>query len=157
MPEELFEQQSTAYLVMKQGPQMGKRVELWKDVTTIGRSRECDIFLEDLSAHRKQASILRTTEGYLLRDDEGKEIFPLEFMRNTPVPVAYFEKLHPVVYTAVESLEMEIFRANDKGADEAWLVEKQEELKVLWTSIFPYLSKVDQDFVNNGGYKILEL
>src|SRR6185312_4433179 len=71
MPEELFEQQSTAYLVMKQGPQMGKRVELWKDVTTIGRSRECDIFLEDLSAHRKQASILRTTQGYLLRDDHG--------------------------------------------------------------------------------------
>jgi hypothetical protein len=98
-----------------------------------------------------------SSEGYLLRDDEGKEIFPLEFVRNTPVPVAYFEKLHPVVYTAVESLEMEIFRANDKGADEAWLVEKQEELKVLWTSIFPYLSKVDQDFLNNGGYKILEL
>jgi len=71
MPEELSEQQSTAYLVMKQGPQMGKRVELWKDVTTIGRSRECDIFLEDLSAHRKQASILRTTQGYLLRDDHG--------------------------------------------------------------------------------------
>ncbi|HEY0756589.1 MAG TPA: FHA domain-containing protein [Ktedonobacteraceae bacterium] len=71
MPEELFDQQASAYLVMKQGPQMGKRVELWKDVTTIGRSRECDIFLEDLSAHRKQASILRTTQGYLLRDDHG--------------------------------------------------------------------------------------
>jgi pSer/pThr/pTyr-binding forkhead associated (FHA) protein len=71
MPEELFDQQPTAYLVMKQGPQMGKRVELWKDVTTIGRSRECDIFLEDLAAHRKQASILRTTQGFLLRDDHG--------------------------------------------------------------------------------------
>ncbi|HEX7737589.1 MAG TPA: FHA domain-containing protein [Ktedonobacteraceae bacterium] len=71
MPEELFDQQTTAYLVMKQGPQMGKRVELWKELTTIGRSRECDIFLEDLAAHRKQASILRTPQGYLLRDDHG--------------------------------------------------------------------------------------
>jgi pSer/pThr/pTyr-binding forkhead associated (FHA) protein len=71
MPEELFDQQPTAHLVMKQGPQMGKRVELWKEVTTIGRSRECDIFLEDLTAHRKQASILRTDQGYLLRDDHG--------------------------------------------------------------------------------------
>jgi len=73
MPEELFDQQSTAYLVMKQGPQMGKRVELWKEITTIGRSRECDIFLEDLTAHRKQASILRTAQGYLLRDDHGSK------------------------------------------------------------------------------------
>lgn len=71
MPEEPLDQQTTAYLVMKQGPHMGKRVELWKDLTTIGRSRECDIFLEDLAAHRKQASILRTAQGYLLRDDHG--------------------------------------------------------------------------------------
>ncbi len=71
MPEEQFDQSATAYLVMKEGPQMGKRVELWKNVTTIGRSRECDIFLEDLAVHRKQASILRTTEGYMLRDDHG--------------------------------------------------------------------------------------
>jgi pSer/pThr/pTyr-binding forkhead associated (FHA) protein len=71
MPEEQYDQSSTAYLVMKQGPHMGKRVELWKNVTTIGRSRECDIFLEDLAVHRKQASILRTTGGYMLRDDHG--------------------------------------------------------------------------------------
>ncbi|MEO7020599.1 MAG: FHA domain-containing protein [Ktedonobacteraceae bacterium] len=71
MPEEQYDQSSTAYLVMKQGSQMGKRLELWKSVTTIGRSRECDIFLEDLAVHRKQASIVRTTHGYLLRDDHG--------------------------------------------------------------------------------------
>jgi pSer/pThr/pTyr-binding forkhead associated (FHA) protein len=71
MSEELFEQSSAAYLVMKQGPQMGRRVELWKHMTTIGRSRECDIFLEDLAVHRKQASILRGSQGYLLRDDHG--------------------------------------------------------------------------------------
>ena len=71
MSEEQFEQAATAYLVMKQGSHIGRRVELWKGVTTIGRSRECDIFLEDLAVHRKQASIIRTTHGYLLRDDHG--------------------------------------------------------------------------------------
>ena len=46
-------------------------MEIWKDCTTIGRSRECDIFLEDLAVHRKQASILFTASGYVLRDDNG--------------------------------------------------------------------------------------
>lgn len=42
---------------------------MWKDCTTIGRSRDCDIFLEDLAVHRKQACILFTASGYVLRDD----------------------------------------------------------------------------------------
>lgn len=62
---------STAYLLIQRGPQAGKRVELWKDCTTIGRSRHCDIFLEDITVHRKQASILFTPMGFVLRDDHG--------------------------------------------------------------------------------------
>ncbi len=62
---------SGAYLVIQKGPLVGKRVELWKECTTIGRSRDCDIFLEDIAVHRKQASIIRTPAGYLLRDDHG--------------------------------------------------------------------------------------
>jgi pSer/pThr/pTyr-binding forkhead associated (FHA) protein len=65
------EQILSAYLVIQQGPQAGKRVEIWKDCTTIGRSRECDIFLEDIAVHRKQARILYTAAGYALRDDHG--------------------------------------------------------------------------------------
>ena len=65
------EQLSAAYLVIEQGPQAGKRVELCKEYTTIGRSRNCDIFLEDITVHRKQASIIYTDVGYLLRDDHG--------------------------------------------------------------------------------------
>lgn len=53
------------------GTLLGKRVEIWKERTTIGRSRNCDIFLEDISVHRKQASILRVAGGYILRDDHG--------------------------------------------------------------------------------------
>ena len=64
-------EQGAAYLVIQQGPQAGKRLEIWKDRTTIGRSRDCDIFLEDLAVHRKQASIHFTPHGYILRDDNG--------------------------------------------------------------------------------------
>jgi pSer/pThr/pTyr-binding forkhead associated (FHA) protein len=63
---------TAAHLVIQQGPQAGKRLEIWKDQTTIGRSRDCDIFLEDISVHRKQASIVRTSTGFVLRDDHGK-------------------------------------------------------------------------------------
>lgn len=62
---------STAYLVIRQGPQAGKRLEICKETTTIGRSRECDIFLEDLAVHRKQARIVLTDAGYVLQDDNG--------------------------------------------------------------------------------------
>jgi pSer/pThr/pTyr-binding forkhead associated (FHA) protein len=71
MAYEPQEQLTGAYLVIQQGAQLGKRVEVWKDCTTIGRSLDCDIFLEDLAVHRKQASILRTPSGYILRDDHG--------------------------------------------------------------------------------------
>lgn len=65
------EQGTGAYLVIQKLPTVGKRIELWKECTSIGRSRECDIFLEDIAVHRKQASILRTPQGYVLRDDNG--------------------------------------------------------------------------------------
>jgi pSer/pThr/pTyr-binding forkhead associated (FHA) protein len=67
----MSQEYTSAYLVIQKGPVLGKRVELWKECTTIGRSRNCDIFLEDITVHRKQASILRGAAGYTLRDDHG--------------------------------------------------------------------------------------
>jgi pSer/pThr/pTyr-binding forkhead associated (FHA) protein len=72
MVEEPQEYTTAAYLIIQEGPRAGKRLEIWKDLTTIGRSRDCDIFLEDISVHRKQASIVRTATGFILRDDHGK-------------------------------------------------------------------------------------
>ena len=72
MVEEPLEYTTTAHLIIQEGPRAGKRLEIWKDLTTIGRSRDCDIFLEDISVHRKQASIVRTATGFVLRDDHGK-------------------------------------------------------------------------------------
>jgi len=72
MGEESQEYTTAAYLIIQEGSRAGKRLEIWKDLTTIGRSRDCDIFLEDISVHRKQASIVRTVAGFVLRDDHGK-------------------------------------------------------------------------------------
>jgi pSer/pThr/pTyr-binding forkhead associated (FHA) protein len=69
--QQQHEQASTTYLVIQQGPQAGKHIEIWKDRTTIGRSRDCDIFLEDITVHRKQASIVLRAAGYVLLDDHG--------------------------------------------------------------------------------------
>ena len=72
MGEEQQDYTTAAHLIIQDGPRAGKRLEIWKDLTTIGRSRDCDIFLEDISVHRKQASIMRTVAGFVLRDDHGK-------------------------------------------------------------------------------------
>jgi len=72
MVKEPQEYTTAAHLIIQEGPRAGKRLEIWKDLTTIGRSRDCDIFLEDISVHRKQASIARTVAGFMLRDDHGK-------------------------------------------------------------------------------------
>ncbi len=72
MAQEPPEYATAAYLVIQQGSQAVKRLEIWKDRTTIGRSRDCDIFLEDITVHRKQASIVRTAAGFVLLDDHGK-------------------------------------------------------------------------------------
>lgn len=66
-----IEQTTGAYLVIHKTPMAGKRIELLKECTTLGRSSDCDIFIEDISVHRRQASIVRTGAGYVLRDDHG--------------------------------------------------------------------------------------
>src|SRR6266446_10668767 len=71
MVQEPPESTTASYLVIQNGPRAGKRLEIWKDRTTIGRSRDCDIFLEDITVHRKQASIVLGVAGYALYDDHG--------------------------------------------------------------------------------------
>jgi len=71
MFQEEQEQVPAAYLVIQRGPKAGKRIDLWKECTSIGRSLDSDIFLEDVTVHRIQASILLTPAGYMLRDDHG--------------------------------------------------------------------------------------
>src|SRR5437899_1567480 len=63
MGEEPQEYTTAAYLIIQEGPRAGKRLEIWKDLTTIGRSRECDIFLEDLAVSRLHATIHQLPDG----------------------------------------------------------------------------------------------
>ena len=58
----------TALLVVKRGPNAGSRFLLDKDVTTVGRHPESDIFLDDVTVSRRHAEFVRTDVGFIVRD-----------------------------------------------------------------------------------------
>jgi hypothetical protein len=59
-------------VVVRQGKEPGRSYDMRKDHLTIGRSRESDIFLEDLAVSRLHATIYRDEMGgYLLRDENS--------------------------------------------------------------------------------------
>lgn len=43
-----------------------------KDVVTVGRSRECDIHLEDLNVSRRHCQVRKGEGGYVLEDLQSK-------------------------------------------------------------------------------------
>ncbi len=61
-----------AFIFIREGKAAGNKLELVKDFITIGRSRESDIFLEDLAVSRRHASIRRDNLGlFVLRDENS--------------------------------------------------------------------------------------
>ena len=58
----------SALLVVKRGPNAGSRFLLDKDLTTVGRHPESDIFLDDVTVSRRHAEFVRGDEGFLVRD-----------------------------------------------------------------------------------------
>jgi pSer/pThr/pTyr-binding forkhead associated (FHA) protein len=59
-------------LIVRQGKEPGRTYEVRKDRMTIGRSRESDIFLEDLAVSRIHTSIGRDEHGrYIVRDENS--------------------------------------------------------------------------------------
>jgi pSer/pThr/pTyr-binding forkhead associated (FHA) protein len=59
-------------LVVSEGKEQGRSYDLRKDRITIGRSRESDVFLEDLAVSRTHTTINRQPNGrYLLRDENS--------------------------------------------------------------------------------------
>ncbi len=61
-----------AYVIVREGKEPGRTYELRRDRLTIGRSRESDVFLEDLAVSRLHASIYRDDQGsYILRDENS--------------------------------------------------------------------------------------
>ncbi|MFI5272389.1 MAG: FHA domain-containing protein [Ktedonobacterales bacterium] len=62
--------QRVGVLVVRQGKEQGRTFEMRKDRTTLGRSRESDVFLEDLAVSRLHTTILQDNASrYTLRDE----------------------------------------------------------------------------------------
>ena len=57
-----------AVLVVKRGPNAGSRFALDAEVVTAGRHPDSDIFLDDVTVSRRHAEIVRSDDGYLVRD-----------------------------------------------------------------------------------------
>ncbi len=61
-------EEGVGMLVVHRGPGAGSRFVLDQDVVSAGRHPESHIFLDDVTVSRRHAEIVRTSEGYLVRD-----------------------------------------------------------------------------------------
>lgn len=64
-------QQRIGMIVIRQGKEPGRVFELRKDRLTIGRSRDSDIFLEDLAVSRLHTTVNSDGSGHYIIRDEG--------------------------------------------------------------------------------------
>jgi len=58
----------TGVVVVRRGPNAGSRFFLERDVTTVGRHPDSDIFLDDITVSRRHAVIRRDRDGYEVSD-----------------------------------------------------------------------------------------
>ena len=62
----------TGVIVVRQGKEPGRMFEVRKERLTIGRSRDSDIFLEDLAVSRLHTTVARDESGrYIIRDENS--------------------------------------------------------------------------------------
>jgi len=62
---------TVGFVRVEEGKEPGRVYEIRKDVLSIGRSRDSDIFLEDLAVSRLHASIRNMGNGNYALQDEG--------------------------------------------------------------------------------------
>lgn len=60
--------ESGAILVVTRGADAGMRYLLHKDIVTVGRSNDSDVFLDDVTVSRNHAEFLHGSSGWMLRD-----------------------------------------------------------------------------------------
>jgi hypothetical protein len=58
----------SALLVVKRGPNAGSRFLLDRDVTTVGRHPDSDIFLDDITVSRRHVEFQREGNGFTVQD-----------------------------------------------------------------------------------------
>jgi hypothetical protein len=55
-------------VVVRRGPNAGSRFSLERDVTSVGRHPDSDIFLDDITVSRRHAVVRRDRDGYEVSD-----------------------------------------------------------------------------------------
>jgi hypothetical protein len=60
--------QTVAFLLVRSGADAGQVYPLDKTVTTIGRSPDNDVFLDDVTVSRRHAVVVSAPEGFSVRD-----------------------------------------------------------------------------------------
>jgi pSer/pThr/pTyr-binding forkhead associated (FHA) protein len=61
----------TGVLLIERGPDTGTRFLLDRDVLTVGRHPDSDIFLDDVTVSRRHAEFYRDSSGFSVRDVES--------------------------------------------------------------------------------------
>lgn len=59
---------NSPYLIVQGGPENGARLEVEKGTTIVGRHRSGDVIVDDPAVSRRHAEIVRTPDGWALRD-----------------------------------------------------------------------------------------
>jgi predicted component of type VI protein secretion system len=67
-PPESELESGQALLVVQRGPNAGSKFLIDKDLTTVGRHPESDIFLDDVTVSRRHAEIERRDGAFYIRD-----------------------------------------------------------------------------------------
>jgi FHA domain-containing protein/zinc ribbon protein len=67
-PPESELESGQALLVVQRGPNAGSKFLIDKDLTTVGRHPESDIFLDDVTVSRRHAEIERRDGAFFIRD-----------------------------------------------------------------------------------------
>jgi len=82
---------------IEEGKEPGRIYEIRKDSLSIGRSRESDVFLEDLAVSRLHATILSQGNGnYVLRDEgsaNGTKVNGQPVTKYQPYPLQEGDKI----------------------------------------------------------------
>lgn len=106
-PEELPAlEPGTGMLVVVRGPNAGSRYLLDRDVTTVGRHPDADIFLDDVTVSRRHAEVRR--------DPAGVEVADLGSLNGTYVGG---ERVEQRVLTTGEELQIGRFKLLYVGSD----------------------------------------
>jgi pSer/pThr/pTyr-binding forkhead associated (FHA) protein len=80
--------QRLGVLVVRQGKEQGRVYEVRKDRLTIGRSRDSDIFLEDLAVSRLHTTVYRDEGGrYIIHDENSANGTYVNSQRITEQPL----------------------------------------------------------------------